>query len=98
MDTLSNEFEVVSTSGGSFSSTTKTVMVEIPDLNINSRWTDEVGMSYKSEIESNVKKFREVLKGSFDNLVKLDKSISLEGFQYNEYETDNYIERLTVKR
>lgn len=98
METLFNEFEVVSISGGSFSSSTKTVIVEIPDLNINSKWTDEIGLSYKSEIESNVKKFGEVLKGSFDNLVKLDKSISLEGFQYNAYETDNYIDKLTVKR
>ena len=97
MDTLQAEFEVVSGINGSYSSTTKTVFVEVPKASISSRWNDEVGLSYTQAANNNAKKFSEVIKVNFDNLVKLDKSISVEAFNYNAYETDNYIDGLMVK-
>ncbi len=97
MDTLQAEFEVVSGINGSYSSTTKTVFVEVPKASISSRWNDEVGLSYTKAANNNAKKFSEVIKVNFDNLVKLDKSISVEAFNYNAYETDNYIDGLMVK-
>jgi len=97
MDTLQAEFEVVSGINGSYSSTTKTVFVEVPEASISSRWNDEVGLSYTKAANNNAKKFSEVIKVNFDNLVKLDKSISVEAFNYNAYEIDNYIDGLMVK-
>ena len=97
MDTLQAEFEVVSGINGSYSSTTKTVFVQVPEASISSRWSDEVGLSYTKAANNNAKKFSEVIKVNFDNLVKLDKSISVEAFNYNAYETDNYIDGLMVK-
>ena len=97
MATLSADFEVVSGIGGSYSSTTKSVFIELPESRINSRWSDEVGLSYSKAANDNAKKFNEVIKVNFDNLVKLDKSISVEAFNYNAYETDNYIDGLMVK-
>ena len=93
---LSHDFEVVSV--GSSVTSTKSVIIDLPTPKIKTSWSDEVGNSYEKEVNKNAKKFNEVLEASFKNLVELDKSISLDNFKYNDYEIDNYINGLTVKR
>lgn len=97
MDTISNSFEIVNVTGDSYSSSTKTISINIIDKSVRSNWNDEVGNSFEKTTNSILKDFNNAIKDNFDNLVKLDKSISLDAFSVDFYSIEQKIRNMTVK-
>lgn len=98
MDSLSHDFEVVSIGGGGsyFTSSFKTVYINLPASSISSDWIDAVGNSYLKEANRHIKTFHENVKNMFNDLIKIDQSISLEAFQFDEQAIEQAIASLTV--
>lgn len=98
-DMLSYQFEVIESGGGGayFTKTTRTINLVLPSTTITSNWSDLVGLSYSKAADGMLNAYVKNIKICFENLVNLDKSISLEALSYDADSVDRRISSLTVK-
>ncbi len=98
-DSISHDFEVVDIGGGGsyFTSTFRSVSITLIENSLKSDWLDEVGSEMSYRANNVIENFRKNTEIIFNNLVKMDKSISLEDFQYNGDEIDKQIESMKIK-